>query len=198
MTDLTGMKFGRWLVLSKCGDKSGAWHCRCECGVERDVRGSALIRGMSKSCGCYCVDKAMENHTTHRGCGTRLYHVWRGMLQRCYYPKHIDRKWYAGNGITVCEEWQSDYVAFRDWALGNGYRPGLSIDRIDNSRGYSPDNCRWATPKEQACNRSTNLNYTHNGKTQCLKQWAEELNIKYHTLYCRIKNGHEFEDAIAM
>ena len=130
--------------------------------------------------------------------GTPLYNVWAGMKQRCYYEKHIDYQWYQANNITVCDEWRTDFMAFYRWAMDNGYHAGLTVDRIDNTKGYSPDNCRLATPEEQACNRRSNLNYTYDGRTQTLKQWAKELGINYGTLYYRVRiSDYSFEDAIS-
>ena len=187
--DLTGRRFGKWLVLRRDDNntKQGYWVCQCDCGRILPVYGGSLVKGKSLSCGCYGSELKRVSHTTHGQCGTPLYNVYHGMLQRCYYKRHIDNKWYIQKGVTVCDEWLSEFEAFYEWAIQNGYKRGLSIDRIDNDKGYSPENCRWVTPKEQAQNRSTNLNYTLDGKTQCLKQWAEEFGIKYSTLYYRVR-----------
>lgn len=191
------MRFERLVVIGRAdGKRSSKWHCRCDCGNEVDVYKDNLLRGRTKSCGCYHKDEAKQRHTTHGKSGTKLHGVWWGMIQRCYYDKHIDYRWYSSRGITVCDEWRKNFQAFYDWAIQNGYGDGLSIDRIDNDLGYSPDNCRFISAKEQAQNRHTNLNYTYNGETKCLKQWAEAFGIKYGTLYCRIKRGIAFEEAI--
>lgn len=187
--DLSGQRFGRWFVLGQDNDnqRRGYWICLCSCGKVLPVYGSNLMSGKTLSCGCYSSELKRKSHTTHGQCGTPLYGVYRGMLQRCYDKKHIDNKWYSQKGITVCDEWLSGFEPFYEWAMQNGYKQGLSIDRIDNDKGYSPENCKWVTPREQAQNRSTNLNYTLNGKTQCLKRWAEEFGIKYGTLYNRVR-----------
>lgn len=187
--DLTGQRFGRWLVLKRDDSKTKYpyWICQCDCGKVVSVYGSSLTGGKSLSCGCRSSELKRAAHTTHGQYGTPLYKVYYGMLGRCYCKKHIDYKWYNQKGITVCDEWRCGFEAFREWAVQSGYKHGLTIDRIDNSKGYSPQNCRWATPKEQAQNRTTNLNYTLDGKTQCLKQWAEEFGVNYRTLYYRVR-----------
>lgn len=119
------------------------------------------------------------------------------MKSRCSYEKHIDYGWYQAKGITVCEEWDRSFQAFYEWAVSHGYNDGLTLERIDNNKGYSPDNCRWATPKEQANNRSTNINIQYNGEIKTLKQWAEFFGIKYSTLYYRVRTRKiPFEEAI--
>lgn len=138
---------------------------------------------------------------TGDGYGTRLYGVWYGMLQRCNYGKHIDNKWYSAKNITVCDEWLYSFKNFKEWALENGYdenapRGACTLDRIDNNLGYSPENCRFIDSKAQANNRSTNINIEYMGKTQTLKQWAEELGMKYSLLYSRYKRRGVFEECL--
>ena len=153
-TDLTGMKFGRLKVLSKIPNTHPIkWLCRCDCGNSVSVRGTHLTSGAIKSCGCYQIEQARECRTTHGGTGTRIYTIWRSMHCRCYRKSYKQYKDYGGRGITICDEWLYDFSKFRDWAYANGYDDNLSIDRIDNDRGYSPDNCRWATALEQRHNR---------------------------------------------
>lgn len=192
MSDLTGKRFGRLVALRKA--ERGKWHCLCDCGNEADIYGGSLVNGDTKSCGCYRRDL----HTTHGLSKSRLHGVWWGMIQRCEYNHHIDNKWYSSKGIAVCDEWRNDFGAFYKWANRNGYKEGMSLDRIDNSRGYSPSNCRFVSAKKQARNRSTNLTYTYNGETKCLMEWAEACGIKYSTLYGRIKRGWTFERAIKL
>lgn len=152
--DLTGQTYGRWFVLNEEEhNKHGKdmWRCRCSCGTERVVCGSSLRNEKSKSCGCYDRDRK----TTHGMAGTRIYRIWENMLERGGARKGASKKTkraYIDRGITVCDEWLT-FENFRDWALSNGYRDDLQIDRIDNDKGYCPENCRWVSRKENANNK---------------------------------------------
>ena len=134
---------------------------------------------------------------------TRLNNIYRQMKARCYNAKRKDYKRYGGRGILVCSEWlntetvkgvkgrsSKGWLAFRDWALSHGYKDNLTLDRIDNNKGYSPYNCRWATLKMQQSNTSRNRLIEHNGKTQTLKAWCEELDLNYHTVLSRLNIMH--------
>lgn len=125
---------------------------------------------------------------------TRLYNIWRKMKNRCFSPGCDAYERYGGRGITVCQEWSS-FKNFRKWALENGYKDDLSIDRIDNNGNYCPENCRWATAKQQMNNKSDNHLITFKGKTQTLAQWSEELEINRYTLFNRIDRGMSVEEA---
>ena len=160
--DMTGRVIGRLLVIEECGrDARGRalWRCRCECGNEVIVRGDSLRREDITSCRCCKRDRVVEAFTTHGMSKTRLYNIWQSMLQRVGVYKCADEKVkrnYQDRGITVCDEWLV-FENFRDWALSHGYKEGLQIDRIDNDKGYCPENCRWLTPKENTNNRRNTI-----------------------------------------
>jgi hypothetical protein len=130
------------------------YRCRCDCGKETTVLTHSLKKGLTRSCGCLRRETATKKATRHRGSTEPLYAVLNVMHQRCENPKSRDFKWYGAKGVTVCKEWAlTNYPAFKEWALNNGYRPGLTIDRIDPTGDYSPSNCRWITIQEQQRNK---------------------------------------------
>lgn len=128
-------------------------------------------------------------HYKHGECRSRLYSVYCEIKNRCYNKRDKSYKWYGAKGIKVCEKW-SDYILFQRWAYAHGYKEGMSLDRIDNTKDYSPDNCRWVNAKVQANNKSNNHYLTYKGRTQTLIQWSEELGINYDTLKSRINRSH--------
>lgn len=134
--------------------------------------------------------------TTDKKEPPRLRGVWENMIQRCHNPKTRQYGYYGGRGIAVCDEWRDDYSCFREWALKNGYKQGLTIDRINNNDGYSPQNCRWATYKEQGRNRRGNHNITLNGETKCLREWSETVGINVSVISRRLRDGWSVESAL--
>lgn len=119
------------------------------------------------------------------------------MKARCHNPRNKRYDRYGGRGITICDEWRDSFEAFRDWAMANGYQENLTLDRKDTDGNYCPENCKWATQKEQQNNRSNNVKVEYHGETMSLKQWAEKAGIDYSCLYARLNRGWTFEKAIS-
>lgn len=182
--DITGQKFGRLTAVKYLG--KSRWLCKCDCGNLTEVARGHLKTGHTKSCGCLQRDPTTKKHyVTHDKSNTRLYTTYQGMKARCYRKSHKHYKDYGGRGITICDAWLNDFMSFYNWAIDNGYREGLTIDRIDNNKGYSPDNCRFITHQEQQNNRRNNVYITYNSETKSINDWATELNVNVMTLYTR-------------
>lgn len=184
MLDLCGMRFGK-LVVQRLHHRDGSavwWECLCDCGRLKVVRGSNLRQGTVQSCGCLLRDA----HTTHGDSRTRLHNIWLDMKGRCTNPNHPRYCSYGGRGITICPEWSNSFATFREWAMDNGYRDDLSVDRIDNNSGYCPENCRFTDSIQQANNKGNNYHITYNGRTQTINEWARELGLSVKTLRSRI------------
>ena len=195
--NLVNHTFGRLKVTDFAYSKNGRsfWKCKCECGNEKIIIGKDLQRGTIRSCGCLRAETSRKRMTTHGATDSRLYNIWTSMKQRCETSKEEKFiKDYQNRGIKVCEEWH-DFAVFQKWALENGYKDNLSIDRIDNNKGYYPENCRWADNIIQANNKRNNRWLTYNNKTQTIAQWARELGMNYNTLGQRIRMGWSVEKA---
>lgn len=188
--DMTGQRFGRLTVLSYvgCSSVGARWKCQCDCGNIIETNRNNLVHKVAptRSCGCIRRESSSELHKTHGMTGSPTYRTWSAMRARCENPADDHYKWYGGRGVTVCERWSS----FENFLSDMGVRPrGMSLDRIDNDGPYSPENCRWATQKEQMQN--TRKSVTFEGKT--IQEWSEQLGIKYHTLTYRMrKHGSVF------
>lgn len=161
--DLTGLNFGYYTALRQDGcDSHGTpyWLCRCKCGNEKRVLVYNLLDGRTLSCGCLCRERSVSRNMTHGCTHEPWYSTYASMMVRCGHWKgasESELRLYRDRGITVCEEWQKSPRAFGDWLLAHGWRKGLEIDRIDNDQGYSPENCRLVTRKENANNRRNTL-----------------------------------------
>jgi hypothetical protein len=193
LRDLTGKRFGK-LTAKKFSHRKGAhyyWQFKCDCGNQVVTRADDVGKAVF-SCGCLHKEKV----TTHRETKTRLHRIWIGMKNRCNNPKTKDHKNYGGRGIIVCEEWKNSYQNFRDWANANGYSDSLSIDRIDNDKGYSPNNCRWVSQKYQTNNRRSNHLITFNNVTKTVTQWEEFLGFPRNLVFNRLALGWSVERSL--
>lgn len=196
--DITGNRFGRLIVLEYAftKKKTAYWNCKCDCGRTCVVSTQCLRGGHTRSCGCFHKDQLVERQRKYNVTAPRvLYYRWCNMISRCENPSDSGYCNYGGRGIAVCDEWH-DYNVFATWALLNGFATGLSIDRINNDGNYSPDNCRWATRKEQENNKRSNRRVEMDGETKTLSQWCEIYNINNITVQSRLRYGWTIEDAI--
>lgn len=159
INNLTGKKFGRLKVIKYYGsNKNGRalWLCECECGNTKIILGNSLLNKATLSCGCYNNEIVKSVNVKHNMSSSKLYKVWQGMKTRCYNKNFIYYKNYGGRGIKICDEWLDNFNTFYKWAINNGYKEGLTIDRINNDGIYEPSNCRWITRAEQNRNQRKN------------------------------------------
>lgn len=200
-----GERYGRLTVVSEAprritrsGRPERAFLCICDCGESTTVRLADLRHGHTTSCGCahkQMVAKLGRSNATHGMTDSPEWKSWKAMKDRCYGDGRSDYHNYRGRGITVCKRWRDSFIAFLS---DMGSRPdNTSLERIDNDGNYEPDNCCWATPEEQGRNRRTNRLLTLNGRTMCLKEWAEETGIAVTTLHQRLRKGWTVEKALA-
>ena len=196
--DLTGQRYGRLVAIERAPNKGRRtmWKCKCDCGNEVIVRAENLKSGNTISCGCYASEQIIKRLTKHGMTNTRLASIFNSMKQRCYNEKSYEYYLYGGRGIKVCDEWLNDCSTFFDWALKNGYRDDLTIDRIDFNGDYCPENCRWADAFTQANNTRKNIYVDYNNERHTLKEWSRIIGINYGTLYSRINRlGWSIKDA---
>lgn len=192
--DITGQKFTRLTVISRSDKtgprKSSVWNCICDCGTSLTVPIGSLSSGNTRSCGCLQKDTVSSMMRKHGMSKTRIYNIWNGILTRCKNQNHHSYARYGAVGLTVCDRW----LSFDNFITDMGECPYKhSIDRIDNSKGYEPDNCRWVEQRVQNRNQRSNVFLTFNGKTMCQTDWATETGIKRETIARRMKLGWETE-----
>lgn len=197
--DLTGQKFGKLTAIryaGQAGRRSTRWLCRCECGKEVIVSTGHLRSGHSKSCGCLSLERIKQLNYKTGLYNTRLYRVYRNMMNRCYWEKSQMYHRYGARGIGVCEEWrdkEDGFKNFSEWALLNGYSEKLSIDRIDNDKDYSAENCRWVDAYMQANNKSNNRLLKVNGEIDTVGNWARRTGANYWNLMHYANGGRNMK-----
>ena len=178
-------------ISGKDGGLRSTWVCQCDCGNETTVELGSLRSGCTVSCGCYQSRSNLEaggpNHKR-----SAEYQAWAGMIGRCHNQNSRAFRWYGGRGISVCSRWRESYRNFLE-DMGRRPTPKHSIDRADNNKGYSPDNCRWATKREQSENTRVIKFYTFNGETLSLRGWEEKTGISRRALRARIERGWSIE-----
>jgi hypothetical protein len=196
--DLTGQTFHYLTVKAFAGYKGGRswWLCQCQCGTLREYKGNALLTKNTHSCGCFQREKTRARLTTHGQTDSPEYRAWCAMRDRCTNQHNISFKNYGQRGIEICSRWDS----FAHFLEDMGRKPTTrhSLERLDNNKGYSAENCVWATRFTQAQNTRRNLLLTHDGITQCLSVWAREKGIKVVTLFMRLQLGWSIEDALTI
>lgn len=192
--DITGERFGRLIAVDRIGYINGKsqWRCKCDCGNEKILRLSDLTSGKIKSCGCLRKETAARQgfkNATHGMCGSRLWVIWSGMKERCKRDHNYKR-------VKICDEWLDSFENFYKWAINNGYCETLTIDRIDVYGDYTPENCRWATYKEQGNNRRNTVYVSIFGKTKTLMEWCDETGIPRETFKWRLNANWPDEDML--
>lgn len=211
--DLTGEKFGRLIALEPIGyhyfpsgQRKQVWKCKCECGKITNTYANSLTSGNTQSCGCLRIENLVAKCSTHgatrHGKKERLYIVWNDIKDRCKNKNNPSYKFYGGNGISLCQEW-NDYAVFREWAYKNGYDESAefgkcTIDRINTLEGYSPENCRWISLTEQQSNRRSTRIIEYNGERNTCSIWANKIGISKSALCSRLNNGWSVEEALTI
>ncbi len=195
--DIAGRRFGRLTAIRFLesrrfhGKWKRIWMCQCDCGVATEIRIDYLTSGDTRSCGCWVKEiNERGRRYKHGGANTTEFNIWCSMRQRCNSPSCHAYQDYGGRGITVCERWSK----FEAFLADMGPRPkGLTLERINNDSGYSPENCRWASRTEQANNRRSNRIIAYLGESKTLAQWASVFNVSHSTMWNRLRVGMPME-----
>jgi hypothetical protein len=191
--DLTGLRFGKLLVRKLSSKTNGyyKWICVCDCGKYAIPATSDLTSGHTTSCGCAHI----EASKTHGKRYTRAYVAFKNMMKRCYDHNDTRSTTYKERSIQVCDRWRDNFENFFS-DMGECPR-GLTLERRDNTKGYSPENCYWATHKEQQRNMRSNVFVTYNGETKCVAEWAELLGVPHYKIYQPLMAGKPLNQIFA-
>ena len=192
--NLVGKRFGKLTVLETLTEKENKTNrcyciCKCDCGKITKTRREQVLSGHTKSCGCLQKEIARKSLTTHKLSRTRIYRIWWNIKRRCEANNQYTYKYYGGRGIKVCEEWLADFMNFYKWAMANGYREELTIDRIDVNGNYEPKNCRWEDMKVQSNNTRKNHFVEYKNEKHTIAEWSRILGLTYDAFRYRIKRN---------
>ena len=206
INDMSNLKFNRLTVLSFNGRINGHsyWECLCDCGNKTIVEGYNIRNGITKSCGCYAVERlkqrgkyaVLPDMKTHGLSNSKLYAVWSTMKARCLNKNNHAYSRYGGRGIKVCDRWLHSFENFFADMSGS-YKDGLTLERKNVNGNYEYENCKWATYKEQARNTRSNIRFVQDGKEITLAQYCEDNNIKLGLVHRRLRDGWDLKDAIS-
>lgn len=194
--DIIGNRYGMITVVEYAGiiNNKSYYKCMCDCGKEHLASRQHLRFGDVKSCGC---NRYGHGRRTHGMTNSKIFKVWQGIKKRCTNKNDPCYQKYGAKGIEICPEWEHDFMAFYNWAMENGYKEGLTIDRKDYRGNYCPENCRWVDLYEQANNKSNNIRITIDGVEKTLPQWCREYNVPYKKIYRYLyKRKMSFLDAV--
>lgn len=195
LIDISGQRFGRLTAVryhDYTNNNGSRWLFRCDCGNEIVAYSSLVRSGRTKSCGCL-NQELRKSRARHGMVGTPIHNAWLHMRQRCNNPNSREFKNYGGRGIKVCPEWD-DFKEFYSWSVENGYREGLTIDRINNDGNYEPDNCRWVTMLVQENNKRNNHFVTYKGERMTVSQCARRANVSRNKLFYRMSKWNMSAD----
>jgi len=201
MKDFIGLKFGRMKAIGPaftvCKGKKTIVVCQCDCGTVKTSNLHALQEGRILSCGCYNKEMASKLKKKHGMTGSATFECWNGMHKRCRSAHGKNFMIYGSRGISVCDRWSGD-DGFKNFLIDMGERPSQdhSLDRIDGSKGYCLENCRWATIFQQNNNTSRNTKFFGFGQEKTIAEWAKALGVKYRSLYYRINSGYTIEEYV--
>lgn len=200
--EMLGLKFSRLTVLECLGTKAGKiiWKCRCDCGKEVVAAGISLRAKQQKSCGCLRDETSAKTHLKHGHVSRKIkrsttYSIWQSMIRRCHTPTTKRFSIYGGRGISVCAEWRTSYAQFL--ADMGEHQDGMSIDRIDNDKGYEPGNCKWSNDFEQANNTRFNVVLKVGEVFLTMAQFASHLGVRYRVVQDAVRHGLQLVSGVA-